>query len=104
MAGQQAGIAVSVLHWHPALISQADDDLGPVQALAGQLLQERHRAAAARQHHTGLPLGGNRGAQALSHIMSQGHGQCLGIRQFMSLHGRWQFQFRYPHTTPSHRV
>ncbi|MNP34530.1 hypothetical protein D3C76_1278210 [compost metagenome] len=104
VAGQQAGVAVGVLHRHPALIGQADGDLGPVEVFAGQLLEERHRAAATGQHHAGLALAGNGRAQALGHVMGLGCGQSLGIRQLMYLHSRWQFQFRYPHTTPSHRV
>ncbi|MNJ58165.1 hypothetical protein D3C77_537880 [compost metagenome] len=108
MAGQQAGVAVGVLHRHPALISQADDDLGPVQVFAGKLFEERYRATAAGQHHAGVPLGGDGRAQALGHVMGLGRRQGIGIRQFVHLHGCRQFQFRYRlrcrHTRLSRRV
>ncbi|MNN64395.1 hypothetical protein D3C81_1798350 [compost metagenome] len=35
VTGQQAGIAVGMLHRHPALIGQAHGDLRPVQRLGG---------------------------------------------------------------------
>ncbi|MNP24512.1 hypothetical protein D3C76_1172770 [compost metagenome] len=104
VAGQQACVAVSVLYRHPALIGQADGDLGPVQVFTGQLLKEWHRATATRQHHAGLALGSNRCTKALGHIMGQRCSQHLGVRQVVNLYGCRQLQFRYPHTTPSHRV
>jgi hypothetical protein len=100
VAGQQAGIAVGVLHRHPALVSQADGDLRPVQpawpGAGGTAPGCGHRTPPAQACPLAAMASRRRSATSWARPRPGRAPPTHGPSR------RWQFQFRYRHTTTSH--
>ncbi len=102
VATQQAFIAVGMADRHPALVGEADGDLGPIQLLLRQALEEDDRATAAGHHQRRRTAFGNRAAQRIAHGQRQFAGQLLGVTKAETEGLHRQIEIRDRHTNSCH--